>query len=143
MNIWSRSHSLLNMFGENITIFTIADGEDIQVDDFVVVNTRTLQAYLPKKESGYYSVGRAVRKIKAEDGSSIVICKDGIFKCDNTVQSTCCISKENIDRVCYFEDDCTVSLDNINSTKAGTIISVMPDGILIRVDANEGGGIQW
>lgn len=143
MNLLKRSNSLLNMFGENMTIFTVAKNENIQEDDFVVVNTRTLQAYKPKKESGYYSVGRATRIIQTENGGRLVICRDGLFKCNN---SSICIHKiveNNIDRVCYFEDDTSVSLDNINSTKAGTIINVSSDGIIIKIDVTEGGGMQW
>lgn len=144
MNLLTRSKALLNQFGENITIFTVEKGEAIKECDFVVVNTRTQQASLPKKESGYFSVGRAIRLIKDENGTNFVICKDGMFNCDNTDEPENRILQNDTGRVCYFEDDQTVSLCNINSTKAGTIIGVMEDGrIVMKVEVNEGGGMQW
>lgn len=143
MNILARSNRLLNPFGENITFFSVEDGETIEKDDFVVVNTRTWQASRPRKESGYYSVGRAVRVFTSSDGQDYVICRDGIFQCGNTATATDRICRDDVSRACYFEDGNTVSLDNINATRAGEIISVMDDGVLLKIDVNEGSGIEW
>lgn len=143
MNILASNKTLLNQFGENITMFPVKRGTTIKEGDFVVVNTRTWLASLPKKKSGYYAVGRAIRLITATDGNTFVICRDGIFHGDNTMKPQHRISKENVTRACYFCDDQTVSLNNINATKAGTIISVMEDGVLIKIDVNEGSGMQW
>lgn len=142
-NILARNHTLLNEFGENITMFPVENGVTIKEGDFVVVNTRTWLATLPKKESGYYSVGRAIRVISDQNGTTFVICKDGIYKCKNTRNGGDRILKNDVMRACYFESDNTVSLDNINSTKAGNIISVYKKDVIIRVDVNEGSGMEW
>lgn len=143
INILARNNTLLNQFGENITIFPVENGVNIEEGDFVVVNTRTCLATLPKKESGYYTVGRAIRLIHSQDGPTYVICKDGIFKCKNTRKCEDRILKNDVMRACYFENNNTVSLDNINSTKAGTIVSIYKKDVLVKVNVNEGSGIEW
>ena len=143
MNILARNKRLLNPFGENITIFHVEEGETIKEGDFVVVNTRTWQASKPKKAGGYYSVGRAVRIIASNDGCDLVVCKDGIFQCGNTKDSKHHILKNDVSRACYFKDTDTVSMDKINTTRAGEIISVFDDGVLIKIDVNEGSGMEW
>lgn len=142
-NILARNHALLNQFSENITIFPVEKGVTIKEGDFVVVNTRTWLATLPRKESGYYTVGRAIRLVPAQNGTNYVLCKDGIFKCTNTHKSQDKILKNDVTRACYFEDGNTVSLNNINTTKAGTVVSVYKKDIIIRVDVNEGSGVEW
>lgn len=143
MEVLRRNHFLLNPFKENITIFSIADGETIEEGDFVVVNTGTLQASKPKKEGGYFAVGRAIKIIEDVSKTTWVICKDGIFKCANSKNYEYSVLKDDVCRVCYFEDSETVCINNINSTKAGEIISCMDDGVLIRINVTEGSGLEW
>ena len=143
MNILSKNKKLLNPCGENITIFHVEEGEEIKKGDFVVANTRTWLASRPKKQSGYYSVGRAVEVITSEDGTDIVICKDGIYIMKNSCRHEHKIIRNNVARACYFENEDTVSLENINATRVGEIISVADDGVLVRIDVNEGSGMQW
>lgn len=142
-NILARNHVLLNQFGENITIFPVEKGVTIEEGDFVVVNTRTWLATLPSKKSGYYTVGCAIRLIPAQNGTTYVICKDGIFSCRNTRRCEDKILTNDVTRACYFEDGNTVSLDNINSTKVGTVVSVYKKDVIVRVDVNEGSGMEW
>lgn len=143
MNILSSNNKLLNPFGENITIFRVEEGEEIEKGDFVVANTRTWLASRPKKQSGYYAVGRAVEVITSEDGTDIVICKDGIYILKNSCRHEHKIIRNNITRACYFENEDTVSLENINATRVGEIISVTDEGVLVKIDVNEGSGMQW
>lgn len=143
MNILSSNNKLLNPFGENITIFRVEEGEEIEKGDFVVANTRTWLASRPKKQSGYYAVGRAVEVITSEDGTDIVICKDGIYILKNSCRHEHKIIRDNITRACYFENEDTVSLENINATRVGEIISVTDEGVLVKIDVNEGSGMQW
>lgn len=63
-----REKFLLNLSDQKITIFPIAEGEIIEKGDFVVVNTRTLEASRPKQESGHYAVGQAVEIVTNEYG---------------------------------------------------------------------------
>lgn len=142
-NILARNHALLNQFGENITIFPVESGTTIKEGDFVVVNTRTMLATLPRKESGYYTVGCAIRLITAQNGTTYVICKDGVFNFRNTRKYEDKILKNDITRACYFEDGNTVSLNNINTTKAGTVVGAYKKDIIVRVDVNEGSGVEW
>lgn len=143
MNILSSNNKLLNPFGENITIFRVEEGEEIEKGDFVVANTRTWLASRPKKQSGYYAVGRAVEVITSEDGTDIVICKDGIYILKNSCRHEHKIIRDNVTRACYFENEDTVSLENINATRVGEIISVTDEGVLVKIDVNEGSGMQW
>ena len=133
------SRALVNKVGENITMFPVEDGVIIEKNEFVVVNTRTFQASLPKKESGYISVGRATEIITTEDGITLVLCRDGIFKCQNSKDWKHRIGKGDYGRDCFFEDDQTVSLNNKSGIKAGTVIN-LDDGVWIKIDVNERGG---
>lgn len=135
---------LLNLLGQKISIFPIADNEVIEKGGLVVVNTRTLQASAPKKESGYHAAGRAVRIVMSEEGTKMVICKDGIYFADNTDSPEHKILDTDIGRACYFNDSSSVTLDNINTTKAGEVLSVNDDNrVLIKISIDEGGDMKW
>ena len=85
----------------------------------------------------------APKSITSEDGTDIVICKDGIYIMKNSCRHEHKIIRNNVARACYFENEDTVSLENINATRVGEIISVADDGVLVRIDVNEGSGMQW
>ncbi|HCT92473.1 MAG TPA: hypothetical protein DF613_14015 [Lachnospiraceae bacterium] len=133
----------LNIFGNNVTIFNIAEGETIKEGDFVAVNTRTLMAGTPKKESGYCTVGCASRIVTNEAGQKMVICHDGIFVAKNTPIPEHTITEDCCGRACYFENRNTVSMDNINTTKAGEILSVDEKRILLKIDIGDRRGMEW
>lgn len=135
---------MLNLFGENISMFPIAEGEEIKTGDFVVVNTRTLQASVAKKQGGYYSIGRALKIVRGEDGDRQVICHDGIFIIHNTELPEHRIVDSNVGRVCYFDGASSVTLDNINTTKAGEVVGVgEDDNVLIKISTSEGSELEW
>ena len=135
---------LLNLLGQNVSIFPIAEGETIEIGDLVVVNTRTLQANRAKKEGGYYAIGRAVRIVINENGVKSVICKDGIFVIDNTALPEHKILDADIGRICYFDGEDSVTLDNINTTKAGEVLNTNEDGsVLVKISISEGSELEW
>lgn len=138
---------VLNPAEEKIYMFPVEDGETIKPGDYVVVNTRTLQASNPRKQSGYYAVGIALRIVKMGK-KDMVICRDGYMFLYNTKKAGNRITKENYKRVCYFEDAKTVTLDNINTTKAGIVMDVQKneDGneiVLVEMLTGEGDGFEW
>ena len=135
---------LLNLLGQKISIFPIAKGETVENGDLVVVNTRTLQASRAKKEGGYYAIGRAVRIVTNENGVKSVICKDGIFIIDNTDLPEHKILDSDIGRICYFDGEDSVTLDNINTTKAGEVLNTNEDGsVLVKISISEGSELVW
>lgn len=135
---------LLNLLGQKVSIFPIAKGETVEEGDLVVVNTRTLQAGKAKKEGGYYAVGRAVRIVTNEHGVKSVICADGIYIVNNAETPEHKIFNENIGRVCYFDGSDSVSLDNINATKAGEVVGIFEDGrVLVKISISEGSELEW
>lgn len=135
---------LLNLLGQKILIFPIAKGETVENGDLVVVNTRTLQASRAKKEGGYYAIGRAVRIVTNENGVKSVICKDGIFIIDNTDLPEHKILDSDIGRICYFDGEDSVTLDNINTTKAGEVLNTNEDGsVLVKISISEGSELEW
>lgn len=135
---------LLNLLGQKISIFPIAKGETVEKGDLVVVNTRTLQAGRAKKEGGYYSIGCAVRIVTDEHGTKSAICKDGIYLINNTELPEHKILDADIGRICYFDGSDTVTLDNINTTKAGEILGVYEDGrVLVKISISEGSELEW
>lgn len=143
MKLLMGNGNFFNPFGENITRFVVKKGESIRKGDFVVVNTRTWEASLPKKEGGYFAVGQAIEAITCEDGTKIVICKDGIYRFRNTSKSDSRITENNTGRACYFEDAKTVTLDNINATKAGCIISMIEQDVVVKISVTEGSEGEW
>ena len=133
----------LNPLGGTVTIFTIAEGETIKEGDLVVVNTRTLEASRPRSESGYYAVGRAIRLVSQEDSKS-VICRDGIYVIRNTDIPKHMITDSDIGRVCYFDGAASVTMDNINTTKAGEVLGVDDEGrALVKISVSEGSELEW
>lgn len=135
---------LLNLLGQKVSIFPIAEGETIKEGNLVVVNTRTLQASRAKKEGGYYAIGRAIRIVTNESGVKSVICKDGIFIIDNTDLPEHKILDSDIGRICYFDGEDSVTLDNINTTKAGEVLNTNEDGsVLVKISISEGSELEW
>lgn len=134
----------LNPLGQNVSMFPIAEGEIIKKGDFVVVNTRTLQASKAKKEGGYYTVGRAAMFVENEYGTKSVICTDGIFITQNTDMPEHKIYNNAVGRICYFDGSDSVTMDNINTTKAGEILNVTEDGnVLVKISIREGSELEW
>lgn len=139
-----RRRYLLNEANQKISLLPIAEGETIECGDLVVVNTRTMQASKPKKESGYHAVGRAIEIVTNEYGTKMAICKDGIFYIENTKNPENKILDSDYGRVCYFEGNDSVTLDNINTTKAGEVLGIENDYVLVKISTNEvGGEIAW
>lgn len=125
---------LMNPVNESVFIFPVSKGETIKEGDAVVVNKRTLQAYRARKEAGYAAIGRAV-KIVGEN-PKMVICKSGYYIFKNTKEVENKVLEDSIDRICYFAGPETVTLDNINTTKAGKIVGTMENGRKVIVDIN-------
>ena len=135
---------LLNLLGQKVSIFPIAKGETVEKGDLVVVNTRTLQASKAKKEGGYYAIGCAVRIVTDEHGAKSGICKDGIYIINNAELPEHKIRDTDIGRVCYFDGSNSVTLDNINTTKAGEVLSVGEEGrVLVKISISEGSELEW
>ena len=135
---------LLNNLGQNVSMFPIAEGETVEKGDLVVVNTRTLQAGRAKKEGGYYAIGCAARIVTDEQGEKYVICKDGIYIINNTELPEHKVLDNDIGRICYFDGSNSVTLDNINTTKAGEVLSIYEDGrVLVKISISEGSELEW
>lgn len=128
----------LNILEQKVSVFPIADGETIKAGDMVVVNTGTLQAYRARKAGGCYAVGRAVRFVKDENGAESVICNDGIFSVNNTDLPGHKVSDSDIGRICYFDSGDSVTMDSVNTAKAGEVLNTTKDGmVLIRISMDE------
>ena len=49
-----------------------------------------------------------------------------------------------IGRVCYFDGEDSVTLDNINTTKAGEVLNTNENGsVLVRISIGEGSELEW
>lgn len=136
---------LLNPLRQKVSIFPIADGKTVKVGDLVVVNTRTLQACRAKKEGGYYAIGRAARIVMDENGAKSVICVDGIFIINSTDLPGYKVLDSNVGRVCYFDGEDSVTMDNINTTKAGEVLNAYEeDGyVIVKISISEGSELEW
>lgn len=147
-----RSNSFFNVSNEHVSMFIIEKGEVIEKGDFVVVNTRTLLARKPVESSGYFTVGVAARIIDQADGNQAVICVDG---CHMLYDPDKNISESDIGKACYFSGENSVTLDNINKTRAGVIewIEISDDPIdiadgtdrivWVKNDLIEGSDMEW
>lgn len=137
---------------EHVSMFIIERGEKIETGNSVVVNTRTLQAKRPAENSGYFSVGVACKILDLADGSQAVVCVDGyhiLYDPDGE------ISESDIGKACYFKDVDTVTMENVNRTRAGIIEIVevssdpvdIEDGadriIWVKTDITEGSDLEW
>lgn len=147
-----KSNSFFNVSGEHVSMFVIEHGEQIEKGDFVVINTRTLLARKPIASSGYFAVGVAAKIVQLADGNYAAICTDGyhfLYDPQNNITSN------DIGKACYFQDKDTVTMDNINKTKAGTIVDIamsddpndIVDGtnriIWVKTDLTEGSELEW
>lgn len=124
---------LLNPFREDVMLFKADENIVFKEGNLVIVDPKTLIATLPKKAKGYVSVGRVVETFNREDGTKMVICKDGIFTCKNTAIIAKQFTEKDIGAKCYFENNNTVSKDRSNATMAGIIISIYDDDIILRI----------
>jgi hypothetical protein len=152
LNDFVGANSLFNICNEHVTMFTIEEGEKIELGDCVVVNTRTLLARKAKAESGYFSVGVAKRIIDLADGNQAVICIDGIHVVYDHDRNIC---ENDIGRACYFADAESVTLDNINKTRAGIIMDAytrsdpkdVEDGcdriVYVKINVKDGSDLKW
>lgn len=146
------SNSFFNVSNEHVSMFIVEKGEVIEKGDFVVVNTRTLLARKPVERSGYFTVGVAARIIDQADGNQAVICVDGYHMLYDPDEN---ISESDIGKECYFSGENSVTLDNINKTKAGIIEGIevsddpidIEDGtdriVWVKNDLIEGGDLEW
>ena len=146
------SNSFFNVSNEHVSMFIIEKGETINRGDFVVVNTRTLLARKPVECSGYFAVGVAVRIIDQADGNQAVICVDGCHMIYDPDKNIC---ESDIGRTCYFSGADSVTLDNINKTRAGVIEGLevsddpidIADGadriVWVKCDLTEGSDVEW
>lgn len=147
-----RSNSFFNVSNEHVSMFIVEKGEVIEKGDFVVVNTRTLLARKPIEKSGYFTVGVAAKIIDQADGNQAVICVDGCHMLYDTSKN---ISESDIGRACYFLGKNSVTLDNINKTKAGIIEGIevsddpidIEDGtdriVWVKNNLTEGSDLEW
>ena len=147
-----RSNSFFNVSNEHVSMFIVEKGEVIEKGDFVVVNTRTLLARKPVEKSGYFTVGVAAKIIDQADGNQAVICVDGCHMLYDTSKN---ISESDIGRACYFLGKNSVTLDNINKTKAVIIEGIevsddpidIEDGtdriVWVKNNLTEGSDLEW
>ena len=50
----------------------------------------------------------------------------------------------DIGRICYFDGEDSVTLDNINTTKAGEVLNTNEDGsVLVKISISEGSELEW
>ena len=147
-----RSNSFFNVSNEHVSMFIVEKGEVIEKGDFVVVNTRTLLARKPVEKSGYFTVGVAAKIIDQADGNQAVICVDGCHMLYDTSKN---ISESDIGRACYFLGKNSVTMHNINKTKAGIIEGIevsddpidIEDGtdriVWVKNNLTEGSDLEW
>ena len=147
-----KSNSFFNISNEHVSMFTIEDGETIEKGDFVVVDTKTMHARKPLAKSGYFAVGVAKKILDLANGKQAVICVDGchmIYDPDKVVQES------DINNTCYFATPKSITLNSVNTTKAGTIAAIevsddpidIADGtdrmVWIRNDIMKESDLEW
>lgn len=152
LSAFLKSNSFFNVSREHVSMFIVEKGEKIEKGDPVVVNTKTLLAKKPTKSSGYFTVGVAYRILNLADGNQAVVCVDGyhiFYDPDGN------ISESDVGKACYFEDADTVTVDNINRTKAGIVVEIelsddpidIDDGadrvVWVKTDITEGSDLEW
>lgn len=152
LSAFLQSNSFINALDEHVSIFVVEEGEVIQKGDFVVVNTRTLLARKPVPASGYFTVGVAARIINQANGHQLVVCVDGYHMLYDPEDN---ISENDIGKACYYLDAETVTMDNINRTRAGVIAGIelsddpidIADGtdriIWVKTNLKEGSEMEW
>ncbi len=127
---------LLNPIRESVMIFPIETDCTFIEGELVVVNSKTYMATHPKNESGYVAIGRAIETVTNVCGTPMIICKDGIFVCKNSEDPLYKLSKSDIRKMCYFEAENTVTTNNINTTKAGIVLEVLEDRVIVEITPN-------
>lgn len=152
LSAFLRSNSFFNVSNEHVSMFILEKGEKIEKGNSVVVNTRTLLARKPTENSGYFSVGVAARILELADNNQAVVCVDGYHMFYDPDGN---ISESDVGKACYFLDVDTVTMDNINRTKAGVIVDIelsddladIEDGtdriIWVKTDITEGSDLEW
>ena len=152
LSAFLRSNSFFNVSNEHVSMFILEKGEKIEKGTSVVVNTRTLLARKPTENSGYFSVGVAARILELADNNQAVVCVDGYHMFYDPDGN---ISESDVGKACYFLDVDTVTMDNINRTKAGVIVDIelsddladIEDGtdriIWVKTDITEGSDLEW
>ncbi len=152
LSAFLRSNSFFNVSNEHVSMFILEKGEKIEKGNSIVVNTRTLLARKPTENSGYFSVGVAARILELADGNQAVVCVDGYHMFYDPNGN---ISESDVGKACYFLDVDTVTMDNINRTKAGVIVDIelsddpadIEDGtdriIWVKTDIAEGSDLEW
>lgn len=147
-----RSNSFFNVSHEHVSMFSVEKGEKIEKGNAVVVNTKTLLARKPTENSGYFSVGVAAKVLELADDSQAVVCVDGCHMFYNPDRS---ISESDVGKACYFLDAGTVTMDNINKTKAGVVVNIQlsddpadiednADRIIwVKTDITDGSDLEW
>lgn len=152
LSAFLRSNSFFNVSKEHVSMFTLEKGEKVEKGNPIVVNTRTLLARKPTENSGYFSVGVAARILELADGNQVVVCVDGYHMFYDPDGN---ISESDVGKACYFLDAGTITMDNINRTKAGVIVDIelsgdpadIEDGtdrmIWVKTDITEGSDLEW
>lgn len=81
-----------------------------------------------------------MRLITSYDGTTFVICKDGIFKIGGAAPETEISDADYVGAECYFESPHAVSLDNMAAIKAGVVVGRTAENeLLVKIDVNETG----
>lgn len=131
--------SIINPVGGHAMIFPITKGCEFEEMDVVALNTKTCQVSHPEQSGNYFAVGRAVRTVTSESGSKMLLCRDGIFMFNNTVDDLeHKITKDDIGKDCYIESECFVSMNSNQRTKAGKVVQAYEDSVIVEIDIYEG-----
>lgn len=133
-----KEKNLLNTLSEYTFIFPIEENAKLGNYDMVVVNNETGKATLPKKKSGYTTIGRVVRFVTDSNGIPSVICKNGIYMSYNTFESEYTVTQKDVGKFCYFEDDSDVSMNSENRSIAGKVLNVVNDKVIFETKTETG-----
>ena len=129
----------LNPISEHVTMYPIKEGCKFNEMDIVVLSKETLHVSHPEQSNKYITVGRAIKTIKSESGSNILLCRDGVIMFKNSFDiSEYTVQVEDVGKNCYLENEKYVSMNSKKRTVAGRILSVVEDSVIVRIDIYEG-----
>lgn len=88
-----------------------------------------------KKAEGLTAAGRAEETVEntGADGDLSIRIARGVFVFDNTATTANKITRAHVLKVCYIEDDQTVTALATGASVAGTVIRVNGDGVAVEI----------
>lgn len=99
----------------------------------IVALDATGMAVPGSKSAGLTAAGRAEETVQntGADGDATIRVKRGVFVYGNSADNP--VTTEHLLKMCYLEDDCTVSSSADGSSVAGKVIRIDPDGIAVEI----------